>query len=192
MKRIASSILLITLISSSFFVAAQNNHLTHSNNSAYQHTTAVDTSLIQPAKMGQSAFAAIAEIVALLESDPKTDWSSVDIDALREHLVDMNSLILTAVVSKEVTAENVVFSITGPQAAQRAIKVMVPAHAQQLELIKQWDTSTEIQNNGVTLKLGSKNPSEIEKISNLGFFGLMAIGAHHQAHHLAMALGKAH
>src|SRR5437868_57409 len=29
----------------------------------------------QPIEGGQSAFAAIAEIVALLEADPKTDWS---------------------------------------------------------------------------------------------------------------------
>ena len=30
---------------------------------------------------GQIAFAAIQEIVAILEADPQTDWSKVDIDA---------------------------------------------------------------------------------------------------------------
>jgi hypothetical protein len=42
----------------------------------------------QPTEPGQGAFAAIAEIIALLEADPNTDWSKVDITALREHLVE--------------------------------------------------------------------------------------------------------
>src|SRR5438046_3161300 len=42
-----------------------------------------------PREPGQSAFAAIQEIVALLEADPGTDWTKVDIEALRRHLVDM-------------------------------------------------------------------------------------------------------
>lgn len=46
----------------------------------------------------QSAFAALAEIVAILESDPHTDWSSVSIDTLRTHLVDMEQLTLSSVV----------------------------------------------------------------------------------------------
>ncbi len=43
-----------------------------------------------PKEPGQGAFATIAEIVALLTSDPKTDWSKVDIAGLREHLIDMD------------------------------------------------------------------------------------------------------
>lgn len=50
----------------------------------------------QPTEPGQGAFAAIAEIVALLSADTSTDWSRVDITALREHLVDMNQLTLNA------------------------------------------------------------------------------------------------
>jgi hypothetical protein len=55
----------------------------------------------QPAEAGQGAFAAIAEIVALLEADPNTDWSKVNIAALREHLVDMDELTLNAVAQEE-------------------------------------------------------------------------------------------
>lgn len=40
-----------------------------------------------PAEPGQGTFAAIAEIVALLQSDPTTDWATVDIEALRQHLI---------------------------------------------------------------------------------------------------------
>ena len=47
-----------------------------------------------PVEAGQGAFAAVAEIVSILTADPKTDWSKVDISALREHLADMNELSL--------------------------------------------------------------------------------------------------
>ena len=41
---------------------------------------------------GQDAFGAIQEIVQILQSDPKTDWSKVNIDALRQHLIDMRDI----------------------------------------------------------------------------------------------------
>lgn len=34
---------------------------------------------------GQSAFAGITEIVALLDADPTTDWATADIEALWQH-----------------------------------------------------------------------------------------------------------
>src|SRR5256885_5058149 len=52
---------------------------------------------------GQSAFAAIAEATAALEADPNTDWSRVDVEALRDHLVDMDNVTMRSnVVSQPV------------------------------------------------------------------------------------------
>ena len=45
-----------------------------------------------PTMPGQDAFGAIQEIVQILQSDPKTDWSKVNIEALRQHLIDMNEV----------------------------------------------------------------------------------------------------
>ena len=45
-----------------------------------------------PTMPGQDAFGAIQEIVQILDADPKTDWSKVDLDALRQHLIDMNEI----------------------------------------------------------------------------------------------------
>jgi len=45
-----------------------------------------------PVEVGQSQFAAIAEIVKLLRDDQGTDWAQVDIKALRDHLVDMDNV----------------------------------------------------------------------------------------------------
>src|SRR6185437_673329 len=49
-----------------------------------------------PTLPGQDAFGAIQEIVQILDADPKTDWSKVDLEALRQHLIDMNEVTLKA------------------------------------------------------------------------------------------------
>lgn len=46
----------------------------------------------QPTLPGQDAFGTIQEIVQILQSDPTTDWSKVNISALRQHLIDMNEV----------------------------------------------------------------------------------------------------
>ena len=53
-----------------------------------------------PTMPGQDTFGAIAEIVGILEADPATDWTKVDIERLRQHLIDMNEVILRAAVSQ--------------------------------------------------------------------------------------------
>ena len=55
-------------------------------------------------RAGQDAFAAIQEVVEILTADPKTDWSKVNIDALRQHLIDMNNVTLNAKVTYPSTA----------------------------------------------------------------------------------------
>ncbi|WP_419694904.1 hypothetical protein ACN2CC_32530 [Mesorhizobium muleiense] len=49
-----------------------------------------------PTMPGQDAFGAIQEIVRMLEADPETDWSKIDLEALRQHLIDMNEVTLKA------------------------------------------------------------------------------------------------
>ena len=50
------------------------------------------TASTAPTMPGQDAFGAIQEIVGILDADPKTDWSKVDLEALRQHLIDMNEI----------------------------------------------------------------------------------------------------
>ena len=49
-----------------------------------------------PTLPSQDAFGAIQEIVRTLDADPNTDWSKVDLEALRQHLIDMNEVTLRA------------------------------------------------------------------------------------------------
>ena len=143
-----------------------------------------------PSETGQSAFAAIAEIVRILEAKPETDWSTINIQVLRNHLVDMSELTLKAAVERVTDEDGITFIVTGKGGTLRAIKAMVPAHAKELEKMAGWSASTTVQPDGVRLLMQPNSDKERAKILGLGFFGLMATGSHHQPHHLGMATGQ--
>lgn len=142
-----------------------------------------------PTEAGQGAFAAIAEIVAILEADPETDWSKVDISSLRHHLLDMSALTLAAQAAEQPVDGGLKMEVSGEGRAREAIQRMVPAHAAELDKLSTWSASADANDSGATLVVTSSDLIEQAKIRGLGFFGLMATGSHHQAHHLAMAKG---
>lgn len=146
----------------------------------------------QPTEAGQAAFAAIAEIVTILMNNPDTDWEKVSIDRLRDHLVDMNALTMNAEVEKSKEDNAVEFKVSGQGVTLRAIQAMVPAHSKELAKISDWRVTAEKTETGAILRIKSDIPTELAKINALGFFGLMATGAHHQPHHLGMATGVDH
>lgn len=143
-----------------------------------------------PTEAGQDAFAAIAEVVAILEADPSTDWAKVDLSSLHGHLVDMNRLTLDAIAHETSIDSGVVIMITGTDDTLDAIHRMVSAHAIELDRMPIWSASAETSPNGAKLAVTSADPQIQAKIRGLGFFGLMASGSHHQDHHLAIARGE--
>lgn len=168
---------------------AQNANHSHQGTDAQEgHTDAQATVL--PLEAGQSAFAAIAEIVAILNADPQTDWASVDIDALREHLLDMDLLTLETSVDTELRDDGASFTVLSDGRALEATQRMVLAHAPVLSQATGWRTSVESNENGALLIVRSDQSEEVLMIQALGFYGVMATGAHHQEHHLAIALGS--
>lgn len=78
---------------------------------------------------GQGAFAALSEVVAVLETDPGTDWSRVDLDGLRAHLIDMDLLATGAAVTTERLPDGLRAVATGNARTALALGRMVPAHA---------------------------------------------------------------
>jgi hypothetical protein len=145
-----------------------------------------------PTMPGQDAFGAIQEIVRILEADPKTDWSKVNLEALRQHLIDMNEVTLKAdVVAKSIDG-GIEVTVTGTGRTVEAIQRMVPAQAHQVDQthLNGWSAKTEPLPNGVLLTVTSSDPPQVKHIRGLGFIGFMASGSHHQAHHLAMAKGE--
>jgi hypothetical protein len=142
-----------------------------------------------PTLPGQDAFAAIQEIVQMLQADPTTDWSRVNIDALREHLIDMNEVTLHAKAQAVPVEGGLRILVTGTGRTLQAIRRMVPAHAREINGLNGWSVKSSPAAGGIVLTATSSNPAEAVKIRGLGFAGIMVQGAHHQPHHLAMAKG---
>ena len=142
-----------------------------------------------PTMPGQDAFATIQEIVQILQSDPKTDWSKVNIDALRQHLIDMNEVTLHAAAAQRMTDKGIEITVTGEGRTLEAIKRMVPAHVSELREIG-WNAKSEDLQNGVKLTVLASEAQPLTKLKALGFMGIMVQGGHHQPHHLMMVTGQ--
>jgi hypothetical protein len=143
-----------------------------------------------PAMPGQDAFGAIQEIVGKLDADPTTDWSKVDLEALRQHLIDMNEVTLKAEATATAVDGGLAIAVTGSGRTLAAIQRMVPAHAQEIDGFNNWHAGTERLANGVMLTVTSTDPKEAQRIRGLGFIGILVSGSHHRPHHLAMAKGQ--
>lgn len=158
----------------------------HSHSTNMVHGASDIAVLTEP---GQSTFAALSEVVQVLEADPMTDWSSVDLDGLRAHLVDMDLLATGAAVEVTAMPDGLRAVATGSVPVLDALRRMVPAHAAQLRADPSWSVEAEVLAQAVTLTVTSADPATVARIQGLGFFGLMASQDHHRAHHLAMARG---
>ncbi len=138
---------------------------------------------------GQSAFAAIAEVVAALRADPETDWSKVNIDALRDHLRDMDIVTIdSATITTEVKG-GLRFAVTGAGDVADAIRRMATAHAGMMDGVDGWTYTTEEIAGGAALTVIVPE-ADLAKLKGLGFYGIMASGMHHQPHHWAIATGR--
>lgn len=143
-----------------------------------------------PTMPGQDAFGAIQEIVGILEADPDTDWSKVDLEALRQHLIDMNEVTLRADAAAKPIDGGLEIAVTGGDRTLVAILRMLPAHAQEIDGLHGWSAKTASLPNGVLLTVTASDAREIAHIRGLGFIGILASGHHHQPHHLAMVKGE--
>lgn len=141
-----------------------------------------------PTEAGQSAFAAIQEIVAILEADPNTDWSKTDIDALRQHLVDMNAVTLEAKVASAPVEGGERFDVTGDGAVSEFIRRMLIAHAATMNGVDGWTFAAQPIEGGASLTVHAP-AKDAAKLKGLGFFGVLTLGMHHQMHHLMLARG---
>jgi hypothetical protein len=166
--------------------AAQMDHAQHAAQLAAQNSAQSAPS--------QAAFATISEIVRKLKADPATDWSKVNIEALRQHLIDMDDVVMRSKVKQSNVDGGVSLDVTGDGKVADAIKRMGTSHAAALSDEGEYVAgATEIAE-GVRLVITAKNPRDaktVARIRGLGFAGLMTEGDHHAAHHMAVARGDA-
>ena len=118
-----------------------------------------------------------------------TDWSKVNISALRQHLIDMNEVTLHAAAAERMLDNGIEIAVTGEGRTLEAIKRMVPAHVSELREIG-WIAKSEDLANGVKLTVTASEAQPLAKLKALGFMGIMVQGGHHQPHHLMMAKGE--
>lgn len=147
-----------------------------------------------PTQPGQDAFGAIAEVVSLLDADPDTDWSRVDLERLRQHLIDMNEVVLRSAVKASPVPAGLAMEITGAPRTERAIRAMLVPHAVELDGMADWTARTERIPGGLRLTVTARAAGDtrtVARIRGLGFAGLLVQGGHHGPHHLAMAKGEA-
>lgn len=146
-----------------------------------------------PTLPGQDAFGAIQEIVRILEADPATDWNKVNLERLRQHLIDMSDVTLRSEVKTTVVPGGLAMEVTGTGRTEGAIQRMVVPHVVELNAMSEWSARTEPIPGGLRLLVTAKNTEDaktIARIRGLGFIGLLVQGSHHQTHHLAMAKGE--
>jgi hypothetical protein len=190
LMRITIVLIALALVGGAALAVAQTTHTDHGDgmdHAQHLHVHPAGAVLTEP---GQGAFAALSEVVRVLEADPNTDWAMVDLSGLRAHLVDMDRLVKGAIVTETVLPNGTSAVATGNAETLATLQRMVPAHAAQLADDDRWSVETAKTDDGVELRVTSDDPAVIARIKGLGFFGLMASQDHHREHHLMMARGE--
>jgi len=144
--------------------------------------------LIEP---GNDAFGTIQEVILLLDADPNTDWGKVDLEALRQHLVDMKNFTYDVNVLSQTDLEKgsrVVIQAT-TDAAGASLSRALSAHPAMLESETGWRMSAMANGKHYILTIETDKPREVNRLRALGYIGVMALGNHHQVHHWLMARG---
>jgi hypothetical protein len=165
--------------------------MSHDHGAAAQPAAGTGVAPTAATQTGQAAFAAIAEIVRILEADPTTEWSKVDLEALRQHLIDMDDLTLRAQVTMRPVTGGATFTVTGAGRVRDAIRRMAKEHGSMMRGGGLTWVTQEIAE-GVTVTVTSTTPGDaksVARIRGLGFIGLMTVGEHHTRHHLGVARG---
>jgi len=141
---------------------------------------------------GNEIFGTIQEVVQKLEADPNTDWSKVNLEALRQHLLDMKAFTEEVQVISQKPIDNGAEMLVQPESerAVGALKRLFSMHPMMLKSEKGWDMTANQNGSKWDITCTTKVKSEVEKIRGLGYIGLLTEGAHHQMHHWMIATGS--
>jgi len=182
-----------------------NHSQTHAHQKSHSHQEHMAKQAAEqstPTMVGQYAFATLAEIVSLLEADPDTNWSKVDIESLRQHLIDMDRVTLSSIVVSSPIDKGMRFTVTGNESSTVAsIQRMTQAHAAaqsatthhgvaENNASSTWHYAVQLIDDGAEMRVTTDDEDEMQRIRALGFIGIMVSGMHHQAHHWSMAKGE--
>ena len=157
-------------------------------------TAGHETSASMPTMPGQATYGAITEIVRLLEADLMTDWSKVNLEALRQHLIDMDDVTMHALVASTPVDGGLYMRVTGAGRTGEAVRRMLTAHVVLLDASPDYRATASPIDDGMQLTVVARRPGDqatVAKVRGLGFIGLLTYGDHHAPHHMALARGEA-
>lgn len=171
---------------------ANDSAVNHATMDHASHSAAMRCAGPVPTSPGQATFGAIAEVVRMLKADSTTDWSKVNVEALRQHLIDMDDVTMRAVVHQREVPGGLEMDVTGVGRTIGAIRRMAINHSRMLDQGKEYRATAREISSGARITITAKDDSDarmVAQIRGLGFAGLMTEGDHHAAHHLALARG---
>ena len=157
--------------------------------SSAQHRQSTITSE-NPASAGPFVFAELSRVIDILERDHDTNWDQVDLDALRDHLIDMELVFSQALSATEIEGTTVKFSVTSVDPKVfRAAKDMATAHGGFLPSSSGYVWKTQATEDSVVIEISAATSDLATKAAALGFFGMLTLDDHHSFHHEMMARG---
>lgn len=166
--------------------AADKHSMAHHQQMSEQPKTVLLT------EAGNDIFATISEVIDNLNANPNTDWSKVNISALKEHLLDMRDMIINVEVVSQKEIKNGIEILIKPtnKRARAAMKRVLGAHPAQLKRETNWQMQVQKKWFRYKLTITTDKPAEVNQITALGYIGLIAYGNHHQHHHWLIATGN--
>ncbi len=144
-------------------------------------------------RAGQEAFATIAEVVRVLDANPSTDWSKVDIEALRAHLIDMDDVTMRSQVKATSLPDGATFDVSGSGRVRDAIRRMSMSHGTTITPADGFTWNATETPDGARVTVRTIDPTDTARVARLralGFLGILSLGDHHRVHHLGIADGS--
>lgn len=158
----------------------------------HQYIQSQDPAAPALTRPGNDIFSAIQEALHKLEADPATDWKKVNLEALRQHLLDMRHITEDVEIIAQKSLDK------GVEITVRATTpVAVPgldrafnAHPKILKSETGWDMTATKDKDKYKLRIITNDSTEVDKLRALGYIGIMAMGNHHPLHHWMLAKGQ--
>lgn len=187
--------LLFTMIVLFAGTTAVGNAATMHDSHAMHGDTVMHDNHAMLTEPGNDTFGTLQEALQKLLADPDTDWSKVNMEALRQHLVDMRNFTQNVDVVSQTPVANGLEVILQPFDARvsESLDRVFAAHPAQLKRETGLDMRTEKQTVKQTVQykitITAGNEADAVKIRGLGYIGVMVWGNHHQSHHWMMVKG---
>ena len=156
-------------------------------------TPAASTSSATPLKeAGNAIFGTIQETIKMLDADPKTDLEKVDLEGLRQHLIDMENFTsgVDVLSKKNIEKGSEIVIRAKSREAHDSLSRALKAHPSMLQAETGWTMIVNQNKERFTLTIETQKSEEIVRVRALGYIGVMALGDHHQVHHWMMASGS--